>query len=294
MQCSRPIILEAGHRHVTVPCRKCMNCRVTNRRRKLLRLLLEAQDHAYTTFATLTYTDVPVSQQGHPTLVKAHLQKWLKRMRKQVPLRTFACGEYGGRFDRPHYHAILFGIPAELAEQLIQTTWADYRPRVEQLGPPAPGDQYLPGSVNQAVPANRATMEYVCGYVIDKLVGARENPCRAPEFGEGSRKPGLGLRQVPNLAKAFWTGAGAKYVDDHGDIPTVIQIGQRKYPMDNYLANLVREELGLPTRQWERVHSTPHVIDTSKLTMQHVELFEAKMSRKWRAKTEIKRAEKPF
>lgn len=34
----------------------------------------------------------------------------MKRLRKRIgKVRFFACGEYGGKSDRPHYHLILFG-----------------------------------------------------------------------------------------------------------------------------------------------------------------------------------------
>lgn len=37
----------------------------------------------------------------------------MKRLRKyfsNIQIRFLACGEYGGQTNRPHYHALLFGI----------------------------------------------------------------------------------------------------------------------------------------------------------------------------------------
>lgn len=63
----------------------------------------ESTQHAQNCFLTLTYRDAP------PTLCKRDLQLFFKRLRKLVPVRYFACGEYGTITHRPHYHAIIFG-----------------------------------------------------------------------------------------------------------------------------------------------------------------------------------------
>lgn len=66
-------------------------------------------------FLTLTYDDVfiPSTNNGVATLDKKHLQDFIKRFRYFVGLKGlkyFACGEYGSRTSRPHYHIALFGI----------------------------------------------------------------------------------------------------------------------------------------------------------------------------------------
>lgn len=71
--------------------------------------------HELNCFITLTYNDeyLPFdSKFGKPTLCKKDLQDFMKRLRKSLePLkvRYFACGEYGSKGSRPHYHLILFG-----------------------------------------------------------------------------------------------------------------------------------------------------------------------------------------
>lgn len=76
-----------------------------------MRCVLEARQHQQNCFITLTYDDenLPKSK----SLDKTHLQKFFKRLRKQnpnTPLRYYACGEYGDRTKRAHYHACLFGM----------------------------------------------------------------------------------------------------------------------------------------------------------------------------------------
>lgn len=87
-----------------VPCNKCVECQIQNSNEYALRCVLEASNYKYNCMVTLTYRDNPVS------LNKRDLQLFLKRLRKKIgKVRYFACGEYGSKGKRPHYHIILFG-----------------------------------------------------------------------------------------------------------------------------------------------------------------------------------------
>lgn len=74
-------------------------------------------------FLTLTYADeyLPVymykiengKQYKGISLRKKDLQDFWKRLRKhyKCSCKYLACGEYGSTTERPHYHAIVFGLP---------------------------------------------------------------------------------------------------------------------------------------------------------------------------------------
>lgn len=105
---------------VVVPCGRCIFCRLELSRQKTVRIMHELQYWDTACFLTLTYDDdnLPVGPVGLPTLTRgqrSHLTLYHKRLRKQLvalgypPIKYFACGEYGDRFERPHYHEILFG-----------------------------------------------------------------------------------------------------------------------------------------------------------------------------------------
>jgi len=66
-------------------------------------------------FVTLTYNTehVPLTPNGFMSLCKADLQKFFKRLRKNTGLtniKYYACGEYGSKTNRPHYHAIIMNV----------------------------------------------------------------------------------------------------------------------------------------------------------------------------------------
>ena len=71
----------------------------------------EAKRHRENKFLTLTYDPENLPIDG--SLVPEHFTKFMKKLRKAVypeKLRYYHCGEYGDNFDRPHYHAALFGL----------------------------------------------------------------------------------------------------------------------------------------------------------------------------------------
>lgn len=95
---------------VTLPCGRCIGCRLDYSRNWAVRCVHEAQMHLENSFITLTFNPehLPEDRSVH----KEHLQKFFKRLRKQIEpkkIRYFACGEYGDENKRPHYHAIVFG-----------------------------------------------------------------------------------------------------------------------------------------------------------------------------------------
>jgi hypothetical protein len=95
---------------VTIPCGRCVGCRLKHAASWALRCTHEAQMHKDNSFITLTYNNehLPKDHSIH----KEELQKFFKRLRKNTgeEFRYFACGEYGEDYGRPHYHALLFGL----------------------------------------------------------------------------------------------------------------------------------------------------------------------------------------
>lgn len=67
-------------------------------------------------FITLTYDNynIPVNDDGFPTLQRSDVSKFLKAYKRKYGLdnetfQYFGCGEYGENYRRPHYHLLFFG-----------------------------------------------------------------------------------------------------------------------------------------------------------------------------------------
>lgn len=162
---------------IAVPCGKCPECMKRRVSAWSFRLMQEEKVSTSAHFITLTYdTDhVPFSRNGYMTLAKRDVQLFLKRLRfdiskkyADVKIKYYLAGEYGGRTQRPHYHAIMFNVP-DL--DLIETAW--------QLG-----------SINYGQVSD-ASVGYTLKYINKtKRIPAHRNDDRIPEFALMSK--GLG------------------------------------------------------------------------------------------------------
>lgn len=114
-------------RKVSLPCGKCIGCKLDRSRQWATRCMHEASLHDNNCFITLTYDDAHLPKNG--SLDKSHFQNFMKRLRKMVEqdrkfkkmsrkifgqdfreIKYLMCGEYGSENQRPHYHACLFGV----------------------------------------------------------------------------------------------------------------------------------------------------------------------------------------
>lgn len=99
---------------LSIPCSRCIGCRLEHSRQWACRCMHEAQLHEDNCFLTLTYSEENLPYGG--TLIKKHHQDFLKRLRKKIEPKRISylhCGEYGGKYRRPHYHTLLFGFAFE-------------------------------------------------------------------------------------------------------------------------------------------------------------------------------------
>jgi len=177
---------------VTVPCGRCIGCRLERSRQWAMRCVHESKMHKENCFITLTYKNEDLTWGlERPTLVPRDLQLFMKRLRKNhgTGIRFFACGEYGERFGRPHYHACLFGFDFKDKKYYdskngIETYTSD---NLRRLWPH--GDNVI-----GAVTFDSAA--YVARYIMAKKLGNTSSyyseQSIEPEFVRMSRKPGIG------------------------------------------------------------------------------------------------------
>lgn len=105
-----------SERYFVIPCGKCEECMKKTQNDWFVRSKAELERSSCALFITLTYDDLNVPLvEDIPVLQKSDLQDFFKRLRHHFPFRLkyLACGEYGGRTFRPHYHFVLF-IPLDV------------------------------------------------------------------------------------------------------------------------------------------------------------------------------------
>lgn len=195
--------------------------------------MLEASCYEHNLFSTFTY-EVPPYVNDTPTLVKAHITSTFHRLRARLressrSVRFYACGEYGGQTQRPHYHAVVFGLGLRDV-QLLEGAWHGLRDPAAEAGFSSHGLLTLGGA------------EYVTGYVTKKLseLDHRSTCPRLPEFAVMSRVPGLGAPGLLAVIEALNTSAGALYMARYHDVPVAFQIGGRMLPLGPYCRQRLR------------------------------------------------------
>lgn len=227
-------------------CGQCMPCRINRRRLWTGRLLLEARQHASSSFVTLTYDEEEVPDDG--SLRPEDTQRFLKRLRKLVPvqLRYFLVGEYGDVTWRPHYHAALFGLPSQLL--YLDSNGAV---RCDAIGKAWPFGFYQVGEINAQSAA------YLAGYTVKKLTREKDNEerlkGRRPEFARMSLRPGIGAGATKAIGEYLSTRVGSRAVAAAGDIPGAVRYAGRMYPLGRYLKGRVRESVGMEKKAPEAV-----------------------------------------
>ena len=111
-----------------VPCGKCVLCLSHRRDEWSHRLQLHSYGYdQMPLFVGLTYEDENLRYGVEsPTLLKADLQLFIKRLKENYGLYDtdfsyFACGEYGDKYNRPHYHVLFFGF--NTLSDLLDKNW---------------------------------------------------------------------------------------------------------------------------------------------------------------------------
>lgn len=139
-------------------------------------------------FITLTYTEENVPKIFAEGSIKQTLEPkdftdFMKRLRdhdkrlagRKNNIRYFACGEYGEKTHRPHYHAIVFNLDRKtIAKLKTGEIW--------EKGFTVVGD------------VERKSINYVVDYVQKKY--HKLLPGQKPTFTRMSLKPGLGYAYV--------------------------------------------------------------------------------------------------
>lgn len=185
----------AGSR-LSLPCGRCIGCRLERSRQWAVRCMCEAQMHVRNTFVTLTYRNEELTYGGaeHAILVPRDLTLFFKRLRKRYGqgIRYFACGEYGDKYRRPHYHAIIFGLDFPKREKLPAEGSNPYY-RDNDLDSLWSHGNCIIGDVSFE------SCAYVARYVMKKRLGdtakSYEEEGITPEFlvmSRGSKKLGTG------------------------------------------------------------------------------------------------------
>lgn len=191
MACLNPFLVRDMSEIISVPCGRCLNCRIALAYQWSQRLTIELEDHKEASFITLTYENAPHN------FVMRDVQLFFKRLRKRIypkKIMYYLVGELGERTRRVHYHAIIFGYfpddallyktkPYNLyTSKLLAEAW--------QLG------HVVVGEVNEQ------TINYCTGYVTKDFGTINYSPVTGEvirPFMTCSKRPAIGRKYFDRL-----------------------------------------------------------------------------------------------
>lgn len=186
---------------IKIPCGRCSGCRLEHSRQWALRCMHEKRMHTDSAFLTLTYDNAHLPSGG--TLVKRDLQLFMKRYRKYAGtgIRFFACGEYGEKTNRPHYHVLL--LNSDFPDRRLASSGEMY-------------SLYKSATLSKLWDAGNSIIgnvtfdscAYVARYCMKKITGkpaAAHYNGREPEFIVMSRRPGIGATYFEKYNEEMYT-----------------------------------------------------------------------------------------
>lgn len=178
MSCIAPLDFKVKDKYgkykiINVPCGHCLNCMIKKQSQieflAKKELIENYQSGKSASFVTLTYDDnhIPKNDEGFLTLKREDLQKFIKRMRRnmdyhkrQKDFKILYCGEYGDGSHsttktgvstcRPHYHIVFIGLSPEEVKYYTRKLWNFGLCDIGPLG--AGGIRYLCKYMTKAIP----------------------------------------------------------------------------------------------------------------------------------------------
>lgn len=156
MACANPLTLKNPHfdktgklggnfakKYYSVPCGWCLNCRVDKRNYLQDCCEYEFNNYGCGAFVTFTYDDnhlYPLLKKNqnneiNATLCRSDYVHFLYRLRSKLNyynsnnklinknFKYLVVGEYGGKFQRPHFHILFFGLDYMACEKLFLDCW---------------------------------------------------------------------------------------------------------------------------------------------------------------------------
>lgn len=208
--------LPPNYKDIPLPCGKCTGCKLEYGRQWAVRLMHEKRMHEKASFVTLTLNDAYLlSTRTHATrthdgkikgasLEPRELQLFTKRLNQDQirksgkGVKYYACGEYGEKTYRPHYHIAIYGEDFSDDRQFWKNSPSGHplwrSSRLSKLWPHGDAD------IGDLTFESAA---YIARYILKKITGTkaldhykREDEegreyWLEPEFNAMSRRPGL-------------------------------------------------------------------------------------------------------
>lgn len=229
---------------VDLPCGQCVGCRLERSRQWAIRCMHEAQMHTQNCFITLTYNNESCPKDF--SLNHKHFQDFMKRLRKRYGdknVKFYMAGEYGENFDRPHFHACIFGLDFEDKKFFRRTQTGSFLYTSEIL------ESLWPFGYSTIGDVTFESAAYVARYIMKKVNGEQSSRYEYCDLETGElikRKPEynrMSLRRPKGTPPGTPGGIGASWFE---------KFGSDIYPHDYVV---IRNTKTKPPRYYDNLYS---------------------------------------
>lgn len=258
-ECLTPFAPNKNEPSKMVACGKCPRCRARKISEWSFRLMQHYKIAESADWITLTYAPEHmahlITEKGFMSLLKRDVQLFFKNLRyahtKSNPsnIKYFAVGEYGGRYNRPHYHVTIFNARREL----MQDAW--------QKGNIFYGD------------VNEASVGYTLKYML--------KPGKVPMHRNDDRQPEFRLMSK-GLGKNYLTAAMLQWHKNdlvnrmYCNLTDGKKISMPRYYKDKIYSDLERKEIA-DAYQLKAVESFMKTLDHNSLDYRNYRAKKAKI-----------------
>lgn len=238
-------------------------------------MVLESFAHEHSSFATLTYNEVPAGN----SLSIEHCRDWLKRLRwsySPKKIRFFLAGEYGDKSQRPHYHVALFGIDRITAggmdgiSGLVQSSWGHGYTYVGDLN--VKSAAYIAGYVTKKI--NKYEMVKV-KKIVDGVNREYYLDGRLAQFNRMSLRPGIGFNAVENISETLASDAGLGSIKENRDVPGSLRILGSILPLGRYIRGKLRQRFEVIPFSLDEIKGKKYLEELQELRIKDEAIAEA-------------------
>lgn len=260
---------------IRLPCGKCMACRLDYAKQWAIRgekekLLTKGKCY----FITLTKNNENLEFND---LSIRELQLYIKRLRKAFAphkIRYMACGEYGEKSQRAHYHIILYNMPE------IQDLQPYKNHNNNQTYTSQKMDAIWQKGFTVIGQASFQSIAYVARYITKKINGKQSQEhytskvdglIRQKEFMLMSRRPGIGHEYLKKYQTELLTDLTIPTEKGTMGIPKYYK---RKLSEDPQMAKLIKEKSAkFQDDTWKNIDDTDVIAREKKFQEEKIKFF---------------------
>lgn len=234
-------------------CGRCVGCKIAKSKEWAIRCVHEAQiyeeEDLGNSYLTLTYNqdhlpqdaslDKGIYDPDKNTYGPNHFQKFIRSLRKKTgqKMRYYMCGEYGGKTQRPHYHAILFGY-----EFPDKKHWYTSKQGYKVWRSDLLEETWTKGN-SEIGTVTFKSAAYVARYIMKKQTNKEAKGTLAIVDSQTGEITGQRLAEYTNMS--LKPGIGTRFYEKYkGDIfpQDIINHNGKNYPVPDYYRSLLEKD----------------------------------------------------